>query len=174
MSNDKIDPAALPHLNTESGTGLPLAALDDRLVRLHGWWRSLRTGGGLPPRKAIDPLEFRFALGHVSLVDVVRGGPETRFGIRLVGDDSDLRLRVRAERDRKPAFVDELSDPDARSLIGGTYARVTREAAASWARRDVVIDMRRRIYDAVWLPFGDDGATVDVIMTGLVYYIPTR
>lgn len=174
MKGPKINPSSLPHLNTDSGQGLPLEALDGRLTRLHAWWLGLPTEGGLPPRKAIDPLEFRFALGHVSLIDVIRGGQEPRFGIRLVGEDSDLRLRVRAEDDRKPAFVDELADPEARALISRTYQRVMREAVSSWARRDVVIDLRRRIYDVIWLPFGDDGKTVDVIMTGIVYYMPNR
>ncbi len=174
MADKKNNPADLPHLNTDSRGGLPLDALDGRLVRLHGWWAGLRAEGRLPPRKAIDPLAFRFAVGHVTLVDVVRGGPEPRFGIRLVGQDSDLRLRLRAAEDRKPGFVDEIDEPETRALITGTYARVVAEADASWARRDVVIDMRRRIYDVVWLPFGDDGTLVDVIMTGIVYYQPVR
>lgn len=174
MNAESSNRVTLPYLNTESGQGLPLDALDGRLVRLHAFWKDRCADGRLPVRKAIDPLEFRFALGHVSLVDVVRGPTGLRFGIRLVGQDSDLNLRVRAREDRKPDFIDEIAQPEARSLITATYTRVVKEATASWARRDVILDLRRRIYDVVWLPFADDGHTVDLIMTGIVYHVPLR
>lgn len=55
-------------------TSLPADCLDDlhdpRLKRLYEYWRGCCAAAAMPARAAVDPLEFRYILGYVTLVEV--------------------------------------------------------------------------------------------------------
>jgi hypothetical protein len=59
---------------------------NEMLRRLEAYWRSKRPGAGrLPSRAEIDPIDWRFALGLLVLVDAERGEAGVRFRHRLIG-----------------------------------------------------------------------------------------
>lgn len=146
---------------------IPLTGLDPRLVRLHEWWDELRGEAGLPPARAIDPLSFRWALGLITLIEV-EAAP-LRFRAKLIGSDVDLRLPSLSRK----GYIDEITDPAARSLLLNRYRKVVADATASWDKRQVEIAGLVRSYDALWLPFAaDDGGRVAEIMAVLVFTDP--
>src|SRR3954462_825978 len=88
---------------------LPADCLEDlhdpRLKRLHDYWRS-RCANGMPPKAAIDPIDFRYVLGYVSLVDVEPAPRRYRF--RLDGSI----LVMLSGMDYTGKYLDQLGMPD--------------------------------------------------------------
>jgi hypothetical protein len=60
---------------------LPSQIEDRRLAQLYDYWLSRKGSRRFPSRGDIDPLDFRYVLGHVMLVDVLRD--PVRFRVRL-------------------------------------------------------------------------------------------
>lgn len=60
---------------------LPLS----RLARLLTYWQELRGERELPAARDIDPLDFKYALGYIMLLDVIDGGAD--FHYRLYGTE---------------------------------------------------------------------------------------
>lgn len=145
-----------------------MAALLDKietpcLRRLYAYWDERRQGREFPARRDLDPLDFRFALGHVLLLDVL--AEPQRFRFRLHGS----LLTERAGYDMTGRMIDELPNPANRHLlIERCRALVaTRQPLAVIDER--VLGGRRFGYEAVWLPLAQDGRTIDMLMGGLVY-----
>jgi hypothetical protein len=45
---------------------------DERLLRLFAYWTEKAAGRVCPARRDIDPLEFDYLLGDISLIEVLR------------------------------------------------------------------------------------------------------
>jgi hypothetical protein len=60
---------------------------DPRLVRLLAYWRAgvTRAGGGLPPMTEIDPLQLKFVLGWLMIIEPLEGGADFKY--RLFGTE---------------------------------------------------------------------------------------
>ncbi len=145
-----------------------MAALLDKietpcLRRLYAYWDERRQGREFPARRDLDPLDFRYALGHVLLLDVL--AEPLRFRFRLHGSV----LAERAGYDMTGKMIDELPNAaNRRVLIERCHALVTvRQPLAVINER--VLGRRRFGYEAVWLPLAKDGRTIDMLMAGLVY-----
>jgi hypothetical protein len=69
---------------------------DETLRRLLAYWQERRGARRFPARGDVDPVEFRYALGHVSMVDVV--GDPPRFRFRLVSTLASAILLLRGLR----------------------------------------------------------------------------
>jgi hypothetical protein len=145
-----------------------MAALLDKietpcLRRLYAYWQERRQGREFPARRDLDPLDFRYALGHVLLLDVF--GDPVRFRFRLHGS----LLTERAGYDMTGKMIDELPNPENRQLlIKRCHALVAaRQPLAVIDER--ILGRRRYGYEAVWLPLATDGRTIDMLMGGLVY-----
>lgn len=134
------------------------------LHRLYDYWEAKHRGALLPGRQDIDPLDLRFVLGNLILVDVLRE-PLLRFRYRLMG--STLTRLSGMELTGK--FLDQHPDPTFRAIAIGHYTQVAEQARPFSTRHDMVMDNRRRRYDLMMLPLASDGATVDMIMVGMWY-----
>jgi hypothetical protein len=64
-------------------TAFESAIRSEMLRQLAVYWRRIRGASRMPARRDFDPLEARFAIGHVSLIDVHRH--PLRFYFRLDG-----------------------------------------------------------------------------------------
>lgn len=137
------------------------------LHRLYDYWLERHHGDRLPGRSDVDPLELRFILGNLILVDVLR--EPLRFRYRLLG--SNLTRFSGMELTGK--MLDEHPDPTFRRIAIGHYTDVTTTARPFGTRHDMVMDGRRRRYDLLMLPLAADGVTVDVIMVGMWYGPPS-
>src|SRR5689334_13570664 len=85
----------LSYLATEN---LPMAMTPSRspradvIERLTAYWHQRAAGRTFPARADIDPLDFPYALGRVSLVEVHPGADGYRYRYRLVSTELTERL----------------------------------------------------------------------------------
>jgi len=133
------------------------------LRQLYIYWEQRRGERRFPARRDLDPLDFRSALGHITLIDVLYD--PLRFRFRLHGTD----LVRRAGYDMTGKMIEELPNPTNRATL------IERCRALVETRQPIRIADKRPLgtrvygYEAVWLPLGENGLTVTMLMGGLVY-----
>src|SRR3546814_9515784 len=94
---------------------------DQRLRRLHAYWRQRHVDGRPPSRAELDPLDFRYAIGLVTLVDVERD--PLRFRFRLVASPVTRHLGY----ELTGRYLDEVPERDMRSYLDSAYRRRSEE-----------------------------------------------
>lgn len=131
--------------------------------RLLAYWNEKRGARSMPSRPDIDPVDLKFALGDITLIDVEPN--PLRFRVRLEGTNAVARSRV----DMTGRYVDQLPMAEYRTQLTESYARIVAERRPDWARRSVVLDQRSYIYEVLWLPLSQDGETVNMILVYVFY-----
>jgi hypothetical protein len=133
------------------------------LRRLYAYWDHKRGAREFPGRADIDPLEMRFALGNISLIDVLY--EPLRFRYRLHGSIIADRLGL----DMTGRFVDEISEPDRRAFVEENFRVViaTRSPLARSGAR--ILDQRQWSFDSIILPLGLDG-TIAMLLLCVEYH----
>jgi hypothetical protein len=134
------------------------------LRRLYEYWLAKRGGGLMPARRDIDPLDFPYALGRIMLLDVLLD--PTKFRVRLHGSD----MVGRAGYDLTGKTLNDLPDNEYRSYVIDRCKSVVASGKPTLVRHDRILDNRVWRYDALWLPFSDDGANVAMLLCALVYH----
>jgi len=135
------------------------------LRQLLEYWQAKRQARSrLPARADIDPLEMRFALGHLILADVEPGDP-IRFRHRLIG----TRIVEHAGYDATGLYVDDIPDRELARRLTESYRIVvaTREPA-----HDRVVGMvggRSINLEVLRLPLSSNGAAIDMVLTGAFF-----
>ena len=145
------------------GAGLA-DVVDPLLRRLYEYWDGRRAGREMPARADIDPLDLRFILGQLILVDVLPGEPR-RFRIRLHG--SELVLRAGYELTGK--MLDELPTTEFRRLAQRSFTTAAETRQPFHSIRDRILDSKAKRYEALMLPLSRDGDGVDMLLIGLRY-----
>jgi hypothetical protein len=140
----------------------PDAIRHERLRRFHDYWHAKRRGDALPGRADIDPLEFPWALGYVTLHDVLPDGDirvrldATKavefFGVDLTG------MRLSAHRDRNMG-----------AKMAQSFTHVADTRTPLLLDRDFLSQNRNWRYQALVLPFAADGKAVDMVASVLSY-----
>jgi hypothetical protein len=144
--------------------GSALAIEAPLLRQLHEDWQARRRGRPLPARADFDPIDLKYVLGKLLLVDVLREPLQFRF--RLVGTELVKRLGV----DLTGRTLDDYPDPEYREFLRQRYtAAVTARRPLSSIQTRLILDGRLRRYEALLLPLASDGVTVDMLMIGIVY-----
>jgi len=138
--------------------GLAALTTDTVLVRLYAYWRERRGGKRFPARRDIDPVDFSFALGRVSLVDVL-GGPR-RFRYRLVA--TILTEHLGYEMTGK--YLDQVPESDMRAYTERLYETALARREPHYERDELVLDGRQWKHEALVLPLSSDDRTVDMLM----------
>lgn len=141
-----------------------LALQSPTLQRLHREWESRRRGRLMPARADFDPVDLKYVLGNLSLIEVMRD--PLRFHVRLHA--SNVAARVGFDLTGKP--LDAIPDPHYRKLAWDHCIAVVE-------RRQPVLELRDRVMtdniclhcEVLALPLGDDGHTVDRIMSAFVW-----
>ena len=136
------------------------------LRRLHAYWEERRRGRTMPARRDLDPTEFKFALGHVLLIDVHYD--PLRFRFRLHGAE----LAMRAGYDMTGKTVEDLPHPENRAVFVNRCHDLVRSCEPFALRSERVLDGRNMRYEVVWLPLSEDGERVTMLLGGLVYLDP--
>jgi hypothetical protein len=148
---------------------LPIADADDRqlpvadrrLIRLYQYWLQKRGARSMPSRADIDPLDMRFILGHLMLIDVRHPGPE--FRIRLQG--SELTWWIGQELTGTNLESPPRSELEA--LAWRQFLQVVESATPiGWMGNDS-LDGIRRHYQAVILPLSTEGTFVDLLIAAV-------
>lgn len=146
------------------GTAARPAAFDPAIIqapalrRLHAYWESRRGDRAIPARADIDPTDFAWALGAVSLME------------RLA--DGDYLFRVDATTTAELFAVDMTGRrlavyPDApvRAMVQATLDAVVAARAPMLVYRDFVFNRAPRRYELLLLPLSAGGAAVDMILS---------
>ena len=142
-------------------TGLS-AVRSDVLRLLVAHWQRMRGARRMPARRDFDPLEVRFALGYISLIDVHRD--PLRFYFRLDGSKQVELFGVECTR----RYLDEAMPAEHAAMAHASYKEVVNRAEPRHHRRQIVFHERLMDYEAIILPFSNDGERVDLLMTGIV------
>jgi hypothetical protein len=130
------------------------------LQQLYDYWQDKRAGRAFPARRDLDPLEFKFALGNVVLIDVTHN--PLRFRFRLVGTQIVQYEGV----DPTGLYLEELPLVELRQMLDGAYRHLVAAREPMRNMRERFLDGRMRRFEVLDLPLSSDGETVDMIMIG--------
>lgn len=134
---------------------------DRRLRRLYEYWLDRCGGRAMPARTDIDPIEMRFILGHVMLLDVLP--PVPRFRVRLQGSELTWWIgRELTGRTIEPGPGRELETLAQERLAGVVSSR----APFGWIGDHAIDDIPRR-YEALILPLSANGSSVDMLLAAV-------
>lgn len=147
----------------------PAVLPDYKLRRLYDYWHSRCSGGVLPSRRDIDPLDIPDLLPNIFLLDVI--GDAEDFVFRLAGTlveevfSMPLRGRSIAEIQRAAGTPIPVAQHIEVARGGGPRYR---EGSVLVAGRDHWRTHR------LLLPLSSDGCVVDVLMGGAVFLLGDR
>lgn len=133
------------------------------LQRLYRYWNERRGSRAMPSRRDIDPLDFRYVLGNVILIDVLR--EPLRFRVRLHGD----ALAQRAGYDFTGKFLDQPPISDYRAYAIERCKGIVETRRPLAVEHNRVLDGRPHHYEALWLPLSDDRENVNKLLCALIY-----
>lgn len=148
--------------SAHSQTAFESAIRSDVLRRLVTYWDRIRGARPMPARGDFDPLDARFALGYISVIEVHRD--PMRFYFRLDGTKQVELFGIDCTR----RYLDEAMPPDHAAMAGAFYSEVVKQGQPRYQRRQIVFHERLMDYEVVILPFSQDSERVDLLMTGIV------
>jgi hypothetical protein len=131
------------------------------LKRMVAFWDDKRAGRDWPLRADFDPLEFWFAVGYVSLIDVRLEAGRRRYFFRLDGTRQVDLFGV----DFTGKFLDQVYDAASLPLAEASYGAAVEQGEPQYYVRQVEFHERPIQYEIVILPLSRTGAAVDMLMT---------
>jgi hypothetical protein len=134
---------------------------DPRLQRLFDYWRGRCAEAAMPARAAVDPLDFRYILGYVTLVEVELAPRRYRF--RLDGSI----LATLSGMDYTGKYLDQLGMPDYIDFVAASYDRVVDRALPYAYRKQGAFDTKSFDEETLILPLGRE-RTVEHLMVAVI------
>lgn len=138
---------------------------DDALLQLYRYWLSKCGAKRFPSRTDIDPLDFRFALGKVSLVYITSNPRRFRYGLV----STTLTERLGYELTGK--FVEDIREDDVRKYVTGLYMRALAARLPIYEKSRRYFDHRSWNHEALVLPYSSSGDEIDLLM---IYRVTNR
>ena len=132
------------------------------LKRMVTHWDQKRGARAWPLRAEFDPLDFWYAVGYVSLIDV--RSSETgrrRYFFRLDGTRQVDLFGV----DFTGKFLDQVYDAESLPLAEASYGAAVEQGEPHYYVRQVEFHGRPIQYEIVILPLSRSGGAVDMLMT---------
>ena len=130
--------------------------------RLVAHWHAICHGRSMPRRADFDPLDVRFALGYLSLIQVE--AEPLRFYFRLDGTKQVDLFGVDCTR----RYLDEVMPRDHTAMATASYREVVERGEPQYHRRQIQFHERLIDYEIVILPFSEDAKKVNLLLTGIV------
>jgi hypothetical protein len=134
------------------------------LRQLYEYWDQRRGTREFPGRPDIDPIDMRFALGYISLVDVLY--EPMRFRYRLHGSIIAARLGI----DMTGKFVDEIPEPDRRGFVAENFRGVVVARQPLLRSGERVMDEQAWNFDSMILPLGLADGVIDMLLLCVEYH----
>lgn len=128
------------------------------LRRLFEYWSGKAAGRMAPTRADIDPVDFSYAIGWTTLVDVLEGGGE--FQARVFGGG----MAMMAGQELTGRTSAAMQDPELRRAIVANLRWVVANRKPLRIYREQTTAQRRYRYETVILPLSSDGQTVDQLL----------
>jgi hypothetical protein len=134
------------------------------LRRLYTYWDERRGDREFPGRPDIDPIDMHFALGHISLLDVLYD--PLRFRCRLHGSIIAARLGI----DMTGRFIDEIPEPSRRGFVEEDFRTVVTTRRPLARRGDRVLDDLMWNFDSIILPLGLADGVINMLLLCVEYH----
>ena len=139
--------------------------VDPEIRRFVEYLRSRRGEGTYPARAALDPLDFRYVLGDVVIIEAHRSPTSSRwpwtFRYRLIGTN----VVARDGYDLTNKSLDDLPEPEYRERVRTTWTEVCETGTPAHHVRDLILDDRARRYEVVVLPLASNGRDIDMLIS---------
>jgi hypothetical protein len=130
------------------------------LQRFHADWDVRRRGREFPARRDFDPCDLRYALGYISLIDVLGDPPRFRFRLHGVGNAERVGI------DMTGKLLEAMPDGRRYRLVSMHYSAVMKEREpVAQTRRVYAIDERAWNCEVLVLPLSSDGINIDMLMS---------
>ncbi|MCZ4281508.1 PAS domain-containing protein [Kiloniella laminariae] len=132
-----------------------------KLQKLHQYWHTQKSGKLFPSRKDIDPLDFWYALGDVSLIDVeTEAGKTEQFRIRLLG--SNIQARIGQSLTRK--YLQEFPETGSLNKMLLAYRQVL-NSCEPVAYPSFFLDSQQQLpfICCIW-PLSSNGIDIDMLL----------
>jgi hypothetical protein len=140
------------------GTGAP------RLQQLYAEWQAWRGERELPSRADFDPLQLKYMIGRLSLLDVLHD--PLRFHYRVHGTEVADRFGF----DMTGKSLDAWPDAGHRALIHENFVKVVDGRTPLVQQRERTMSHGRvQRYVALVLPLSSHGMAVDMLMIGVEF-----
>lgn len=140
-----------------------IAIVDPRLQQLLAYWQRERGDRALPSRNDINPAALKFLLGHIILWDVV--AETQQFRVRLQGSE----LQWWMGGDLTSHLLDELPSREIAEIMRRSLLRAIATRAPCHQLGNVVIADVPRGFEALYLPLGSDGETVNIVLAAVLW-----
>jgi hypothetical protein len=142
---------------------LRLETFDPRLQRFYAYWDERRRGRKFPARSDLDPTEFAYILGFVTLIEVQYA--PLRFRFRLHGSE----LVRHGGYDMTGKGIEDVPGEENKRALHERCLSLLESRQPQLVRSARLLDGRPMRYEAVWVPLSDDGETINMLMRALAY-----
>lgn len=133
--------------HTFSGEAFDPAKIKAATIRkVYDFWLAHCQSASMPLTEEIDILELEFAVGALSIIDVIDQKP--RFYLRMIGSQIVERNGI----DNTGLIVDEMTDEAIRSILTSSYTNVFASAEPFWIERQTFTDDHIYVYECLILP----------------------
>jgi hypothetical protein len=134
---------------------------DSRQIRFHDYWRAKAGPRDMPARVDIDPVDFAWMLGWITLVQPLADGDWL-----FVVDGTNTAETFGIDMTGKKLSAYPLAG--VRDMLFETFARVVAARGPVFLSRDIEYDFRRWRYDGLLLPLSNDGTRIDRLISTVV------
>jgi hypothetical protein len=131
-----------------------------QLRELYDYWERKRAGRRWPKRSDVDPVEMRFALGNIDLVEITYDPIVFLFRISGSNIDRDEGFNMQGKT------LDEYPLPQHREAVRKTYMRVLEKGEVDYEELERLDEGRLVRYGRLILPLSDHGERVDAFLMG--------
>lgn len=131
-----------------------------QLVRLYDYWDQKRAGRRWPTRGDVDPLEMRFALGNIDLVEITYDPLAFFFRISGSNIDRDEGFNMQGKT------LEDYPLPQHREAVRRTYLRVLEGGEPDYEELERFDEGRSVRYGRLILPLSDCGSRIDMFLMG--------
>jgi hypothetical protein len=130
--------------------------------RLYDDWEARRRGRLFPARADFDPLELRYIIGNLSLLDVLRGPLRFRYRVHATNMAQWLGFDLTGKE------IDASPDPERGARIKGHFSAVVEHGQPIVQRNEWHGENRRTLrHEALVLPLSRDGTTIDMLLSAV-------
>ncbi|SRR5579875_472365 len=134
------------------------------LQRFYADWDSRRRGREFPARRDFDPCDLKYALGDISLLDVLTD--PLRFRFRVHG--TSIAERIGVELTGK--FVDQMPDRRQSAMALAHFTEVVdRRAPVAKIRHAYTTDRQVWNCEVVVLPLSSNGIDIDMLISCIAW-----
>ena len=126
-----------------------------QLKQLYDYWERKRAGRRWPKRSDIDPIEMRFALGNIDMLEI--SYDPMVFVFRISGSNIDREEGFNMQG----KSLDEYPLPQHREAVRKAYMRVLEKGDPDYEEIERLNEGRVARYGRLILPLSEDGDRID-------------